>query len=591
MPSSRLTWKLLLIVASASLLSSMILGGALAHWQSQRILGQYDQRLRNAAHLVRNVLSRQMLDHRADLQSVVRALAQQTPLRFTLVDAEGQVLADSVQDSPGKVSAMEDHRNRPEIMRALAGDEGSVVRESETLGAIFKYHAVPVESGGRLIGVLRVGVPVSRIDRETHVAKRWIWGLVLGAALAGLVILYPLLRYILRPLPALTEASQAIASGDYDHRVYVANRDELGQLGRTLNRIGHDLKLRMSQLLQTTDRQSTVLGGMVEGVIAVDERQRVVLANRAAGRLFEFRPEGAVGRPLLEVVRDHALHQAVTTAIFTRQAQRVETRREGSDRLIADVHVNPLPGTPCPGVVLVMHDTTELHRLESLRRDFVTNASHELKTPLSSIKAYAETLRNGAIGDPEASDKFLGRIEEQADRLHRLILDMLTIARIESAQQVFEIVSVDVGEAADTCVEDCRQAAEAKNIRLSVEANQSPCSVRADREGLREILNNLVDNAIKYTPPGGAVVIRWRCDHGVCRLEVEDTGIGIGDEDRKRVFERFYRVDKARSRELGGTGLGLSIVKHLSQAFGGKVSVASEPGIGSTFSVELPMAE
>jgi len=284
------------------------------------------------------------------------------------------------------------------------------------------------------------------------------------------------------------------------------------------------------------------------------------------------------------------VYEAVMTALETRQPQRLETRREGLERLYIDIHAQPLPGDPCPGVVLVMHDTTELRRLESLRRDFVANVSHELKTPLTSIKAYTETLRNGAMNDPETSQRFLERIEEQSDRLHHLIMDMLMLARIESDQQAFEIAPIDVAEVVASCVEDRRPAAEAKGISLCVESNQAPCRVRADREGLREILDNLVDNAIKYTPERGRVTVRWRTDGPMAQIAVEDTGIGIKQEDQRRVFERFYRVDKARARELGGTGLGLSIVKHLTQSFGGKVRVESEPGKGSTFTVELPIA-
>jgi two-component system phosphate regulon sensor histidine kinase PhoR len=380
---------------------------------------------------------------------------------------------------------------------------------------------------------------------------------------------------------------------------------------------------------------------MIEGVIAVDERRRIVLANRAAGLLFEFRPSTVEGRPLLEVVRNHAVHEAVTTALATSQPQRLEAKsgvvRGSPDPAPSgtvgrpattgdhpgtrhvDIHVQPLPGQPCPGVVLVIHDTTELRRLESLRRDFIANVSHELKTPLSSIKAYTETLRNGALEDRETSQKFLARIEEQTDRLHHLIMDMLMLARIESDQHVFEIVAVDVPEVVASCLEDHRPAAEAKHISLSIEADPLPCQARADREGLREILNNLIDNAIKYTPEGGQVSVSWRCDGStiqhpaiaecsrlaprdevplaeredytcVVQIAVRDTGIGIKPEDQRRVFERFYRVDKARSRELGGTGLGLAIVKHLVQSFGGNIRVESEPGQGSTFTVELPAA-
>ena len=440
------------------------------------------------------------------------------------------------------------------------------------------------------------------------VARRWIWGLVAGESVCVFGLACWLIGQIIRPVASLNEAADAIAAGDYEQRVYVPSRDELGALAGTLNRMSQALGTRMAQLSQTAARQSTALGGMIEGVIAVDARQRIVLANEAAGRLYGFRPAEIEGRALLEVVRNHALHAAVTTGLSTGQPQRIETQRAGAQKLHVNFHIQPLPGEPCPGVVLVIHDTTELRRLESIRRDFVANVSHELKTPLSSIKAYTETLQNGA--DAETTQRFLARIEEQADRLHHLILDMLMLARIESDHQAFEIVSVDVAEVVRACLESQCPAAEAKRITLTVHSNDAPgdtaCRVRADREGLREILDNLVDNGIKYTPEGGAVTIAWRSGEQGARseeqtssiqhpassiqLSVTDTGIGIKPQDQERVFERFYRVDKARSRELGGTGLGLSIVKHLVQAFGGKVAVESTPGAGSTFTVELPAA-
>jgi two-component system phosphate regulon sensor histidine kinase PhoR len=440
--------------------------------------------------------------------------------------------------------------------------------------------------------------------------RGWIWSLVAVESLAVFGLAYWLIGLIVHPIESLNQAANAIAAGNYQHRVYVPNRDELGTLATTLNHMSQMLGMRMSQLSQTADRQSTVLGGMIEGVIAVDPRQRIVLANEAAGRLFNFRPADVEGRTLLEVVRNHALHASVTAGLATGEPQRLETNRTGAQQLHVDIHVQPLPGEPCPGVVLVIHDTTELRRLESIRRDFVANVSHELKTPLSSIKAYTETLRDGPNIDRETNQKFLGRIEEQADRLHHLIMDMLMLARIESDHQAFEITSVDVPDTVRACLEAHRPAAEAKRISLAVNTNGHPAGiparVRADREGLREILDNLVDNAIKYTPEGGQVTITWQpapsssaihhpsspISHpSSLLLSVSDTGIGIKPADQERVFERFYRVDKARSRELGGTGLGLSIVKHLAQSFGGRVWVESTPEQGSTFTVELPAAQ
>jgi two-component system phosphate regulon sensor histidine kinase PhoR len=250
----------------------------------------------------------------------------------------------------------------------------------------------------------------------------------------------------------------------------------------------------------------------------------------------------------------------------------------------------PLSAAQSTSVVIVLHDVSELRRLENLRKEFSANVSHELKTPLASIKAYAETLRLGAIEDAEHRLSFVERIEEQAERLHQLIVDMLQLARIEAGQEVFQYTDIPLEEIASAAVELFSGAASAKNIELSVVDGLAALVVRADAEGLRAILNNLIDNAIKYTPAGGRVGVSWSSESGYAVLSVADTGIGIAIRDQARIFERFFRVDKARTRELGGTGLGLSIVKHLSQAFGGDVSVESQEGIGSTFRVKLPLA-
>lgn len=444
-----------------------------------------------------------------------------------------------------------------------------------------------------IVGIL-VSHWVSSVD-DPFKLESWIWLSIAVECVCVCGLSYWIIGRIIRPVTTLNQAAEALATGDYGHRVYVPTRDELGTLARTLNRMSQAMHARTTQLSQTAARQSTVLGGMIEGVVAVDARQRIVLANEAAGRLFDFRPPTAEGRPLLEVIRNHALHEAVTMVLSTSEPQQFEVRRAGPQALCLDIHVQPLPGKPCPGVVVVIHDTTALRRLESIRREFVANVSHELKTPLSSIKAYTETLRNGALRDPDTSQRFLERIEEQAERLHRLIIDMLMLARIESDHQAFEIVSLGVPEIVQASLEDHRGAAEAKHIVMVAQADGQPagaalpCRVRADREGLREILDNLLDNAIKYTPEGGSISVLWRSNGTLAQIAVRDSGIGIKEEDQQRIFERFYRVDKARSRELGGTGLGLSIVKHLAQSMNGTVVVTSDVGRGSTFTVELPV--
>jgi two-component system phosphate regulon sensor histidine kinase PhoR len=591
MPSSRLFWKLLFACAGVNLIATVAIGFILGNWIERELLEQMDRRLRDSALLIR-AESAALLANGAseELQRLVRHFGESTGLRFTLISSDGSVLADSEKETLEDVQRMDNHRDRPELLRAKSHGEGSANRLSATLEEPYHYFAVRADVDGSPVGFIRSAVPVGSIRTQVAHRRRIIWGLICAAFLGVLAVSNWIIGAIVNPISTVTQAAKVLAAGDYQQRVYVPRRDEFGDLAATFNQLGQDLNTRMKQLGQSNERHATVLGGMIEGVIAVDARQRIVLANRAAGRLFDFRPAAVEGRPLLEVVRNHALDQAVSAALASGQPQRLETGRDGDQKLTTDIHVTPLAGDPCPGVVLVMHDVSELRRLETLRRDFIANVSHELKTPLSSIKACAETLRNGALSDPDATQRFLARIEEQSDRLNYLIRDMLSLARIESGQQAFEIGPLDVGEVVNGRVEMHRQAAEARRIQLSIEPGSPSCRVRAEREGLEQILDNLLDNAIKYTPEGGLVTVRWRAADSVVRIEVEDNGIGIREEDRKRVFERFYRVDKARSRELGGTGLGLAIVKHLVQSFGGEISVESEPGEGSTFFVELLMA-
>jgi two-component system phosphate regulon sensor histidine kinase PhoR len=259
-------------------------------------------------------------------------------------------------------------------------------------------------------------------------------------------------------------------------------------------------------------------------------------------------------------------------------------------QLVLSVIASRLPGEPAGGVVMVFHDMTELRRLENLRREFVSNVSHELKTPLASIQAYTDTLLEGALEDPANNRKFLERIEEQAGRLHMLILDVIKIAQVETGREVFEMSAIDIAEMVDECVQDHTALAESKRIQIEIEPPEGDARlhVRADAEGFRTILDNLLDNAIKYTLEDGTVTVSWHENEDRVYLKVADTGVGIPQEHLERIFERFYRVDKARSREMGGTGLGLSIVKHLTQVFGGGIKVESRQGEGSTFTVELP---
>jgi two-component system phosphate regulon sensor histidine kinase PhoR len=414
-------------------------------------------------------------------------------------------------------------------------------------------------------------------------------GVLWLAAAVGIVIsaaaIWTALRRVFAPLEALSDTARQWNAGHGDG---LTPGDDLIVLGSVLSRMERDLSQRVGQVQENSERLQTVLGNMIEGVLAVNSDQRILLANEAGRRLLDFTTPQPVGKPLLSVTRARPVYEAVAQAAAARAPVETEFESPGAHRRTLLLRATCLPGEPSPGVMVVLHDVTELRRLENLRRELVANVSHELKTPLAAIKAYAETLRMGAVNDPEHNLTFVLRIEEQAERLHQMILDMLQIARVEAGTETFEIVAVPLRDVLDECAAHFAEAAAARQVELAVQLPPEGLTARADEEGIRTILSNLMDNAIKYTPPKGRVTLRVTAANATVTLEVQDTGIGIAEKDQARVFERFYRVDKARSRELGGTGLGLSIVKNLAQAFGGSVGLHSAPGQGSIFRVTLP---
>ena len=420
-----------------------------------------------------------------------------------------------------------------------------------------------------------------------------IGGAAAATALGGLALSARLARRLGRPVAGLIGVIEKLGEGASGQRAFSEGRDEIGELVRAFNGMSERLDARIARLEEDRQQLRTILSGMVEGVVALDANQRILYANERATYLLGLPWQAPVGRRLWEVVRHRPLLEVVQRALDTSEPQHEELSWNGTAVRSLTVHAARLPGLPPRGAVLVLHDTTELRRLERLRQEFVANVSHELKTPLSVIKVCAETLLDGAADDPQHRANFLDQIASQSNRLHALILDLLSLARIESGAEVFDIQPIAVGEVVSDCLERLRTKAEAKRQTLEVVPPEGAetVTVQADEEAIEQILDNLLDNAVKYTPEGGRVSVRWRREGPDVCLEVSDTGIGIPASDLPRIFERFYRVDKARSREMGGTGLGLSIVKHLTQAMHGSVRAASRPGQGTTFTVCLPCAD
>jgi len=442
--------------------------------------------------------------------------------------------------------------------------------------------------GSLMLGVALVLLFAWPASRFANAPAGTRWLLAFGAASLAAPVSYWLARGILMPVRQLTDTSRTLTAREHGSSHVFGARDELGELTHAFAQMQSELSRRVTELQEQNKRLATVLSGMVEGVLAVDAAHRVLLANDACRSLLGLSHVEVVGRPLLEVARNTELNAAVSEVFQHQEPCRREITLAGSPRRVISLLATALPPEPTRGVVIVLHDITELRRLERLRREFVANVSHELKTPLSSIKAYAETLRMGAVHDPQHNLGFVERISEQAERLHRLIVDLLQLARVEAGQEVFQMKHVDLATVVERGLAQHRQLADQKNITVCVEPASKSVTVWGDSDGLFTILSNLLDNAVKYTPTGGQITVRWYLDGLRAVWEVQDTGIGIAPEDQERVFERFYRADRARSPELGGTGLGLAIVKHLAQAFGGSIELRSQLRQGSTFRVLLP---
>jgi two-component system phosphate regulon sensor histidine kinase PhoR len=591
---SVLFWKLLLAFSLLSITAILLLTWLFSNAYEALLERELSQRITAAATMAGDLLADRWPSEPDDrLQDQIRRLGKETGVRLTLLAPDGAMLADSELADAAEVRTAENHADRTEIVAAMKNGSGTARRTSPTIGQRYHYFAKRIDREGKPVGVVRAALPTAPLLAEAAGLNRRVWTIGGMLALAAAALAYWVAARLTDPLRSLSFAAEALAAGKYEHRMPIpaGQHDELTTLAASLNEVGRRLAQREGQLRSTSQTQATVLEAMTESVIAVDRSEKVLFANASAARALGFNAARVEGHPLLEAVRSHELRAVVQQALRTRKPGNSEIAWRGKPQRIFDVLATPLPGDPLPGVVIVLRDVSEVKRLEQMRQQFIANVSHELKTPLSSIKAYTETLLGGAMKDPVHGQRFLERIDEQAGRLHQLIMDMLSLARIESSQAPLELTNVSLGRVVQRTVIDHERLAASKQVTLENRIGETTIGVRADEEALRQILNNLIDNAVKYTPAGGRVTVTGRVEGPVVLCEVTDTGPGIPAEHHSRLFERFYRVDKARSRELGGTGLGLSIVKHLTQAMGGSVQVTSQVGQGSTFTVRLPIGE
>lgn len=542
-----------------------------------------------AAHLVEQAAS----SHDGGLEDFDRwdrladDLGQRARARVSFIRTDGAVIGDSAVPS-SHLPWIENHIERPEVQGALVGTEGSGIRFSTTMNRRMLYAAAPFRQHGEVVGVARVGLPLTEVDDFLSGLHRTLFFASLLAVVMAIVLSTAGAHWASRSARMLAEAARRMADGDLSVRSGGRGTDEFAELGRSLDSMATSLSASLEALRSERDRLGSILEGMQEGVLVLDGENRVALLNPALREMLLLESD-VENRPASEVLR-----QAELLAIFGRArvgkspvAEEVELSGIKPRRLL--VRAQTLPGEET-SLLAVLVDVTDLRRLETLRRDFVANASHELRTPVTAIRSAAETLQEAASQDPEGAKIFMQIIERNAERLHQLVQDLLDLSRIESREFRLDPEPLDLATSIDHATGLIIERARRKGIRVDPEVARHRPPVLADRRALEQVLANLLDNAIKYCPSGARVTVRGEEEGDFVRLSVVDTGPGIEPTHLPRLFERFYRVDAGRSREVGGTGLGLAIVKHLVDAMGGTVAVESTPGKGTTFSFTLPRA-
>jgi two-component system phosphate regulon sensor histidine kinase PhoR len=578
----------LLVIVAALLATGIYVSRSMRDFHLRRTGESLAADARLVEHMLRDF---EITAREAGIDSLCKDLGRTAGTRATVVLASGRVIGDS-DEAPGR---MENHADRPEFAGALSGGTGRATRFSDTLRRREMYVAVPIRRGDAVVGAVRISMPLTAIDDKLRGFQlRIALGGIVAAVLAGIAS-YAVARRISRPLDEIKRGVERFAGNDLSYRLPVFRLDEAGELAERLNELAERLDERIRAEVGQRNEQEAVLASMVEGLVAVDMEERIMRLNRAAASFLEASPEGAVGRSIQEVVRNPELQQFVQRALSSDDPIEGDIALRGAlgDRFL-QAHGAELRGAEGRriGAVIVLNDVTRLQRLEEVRRDFVANVSHELKTPITSIKGFIETLRDGSAHDAVDAKKFLDIIAKQADRLNSIIEDLLFLSRLEQngTRGGVSLERVPLRAVLLEAMEICGRAAKEKGVVLEIDCPES-IEATINPVLVEQALVNLIDNAVTYSDAGRSVAIAARREPGGLRIDVVDHGCGIEREHLARIFERFYRVDKARSRTRGGTGLGLSIVKHIVHAHGGSVSVESVPGSGSTFTINLPQSE
>ncbi len=580
----------ILLGCLAVVLTTLTFTGILLHYQLKpRMLAQYESALGQQAIILREVLSDrwapelppETVDFLAD------EMGRKLNMRLTLIGPDGAVLGDS--EVPfNSLAALDNHGARPEVLKALDQGQGVSIRHSATLGVDLLYLATTLNTPQNPKLIIRLALPLREVRQTLMGVRKRILVISLLGVLLSLAAAYVVALRISRPVRELTRTTRLITAGKHSTRVRRYPANEIGILGRAFDRMADHLEEEIRQATNGRNRIEGILKAMVEGVLVLDAEGRIVLANRSVEEFFGLSGDSR-GHRFSEIIRHAKVVEIVSRVLEGEAHATEEIWTVGPERRALDIHAVRLADGPGNGgSVVVFNDVTELKKIDEIRRDFVANLSHDIRTPLAAIRGAVETVLSGAGKDPQQAERFLKMIERQVNRIQVLSEDLLSLARLERGLEGANFKQVEVASLLEAGLSASRSMAEDKGVALESETPAQGVHIFADRARLEEALANLIDNAVKYTEPGGRVRVATEFDNREVRFVVLDTGPGISAEHVDRIFERFYRVDKARSRENGGTGLGLAIVKHAVQLHGGRVEVDSTPGKGSVFTLIIP---
>lgn len=527
----------------------------------------------------------------SEIDNTCKVLGKTGKTRITIILPDGQVIGDS-DENP---AVMKNHSDRPEFIAVMKTGIGKSVRFSNTVSKNMMYLAIPIKQDDKILAVVRTSIPITVIDQElTKLYKRVLWAGLIIAVCAAVVSLF-ISRKLSRPIEEMKEMAKRFASGDFSQSLSLPGATELAELAKALNEMAQQLSSRIDTIIEDKNQTQAILSSMIEGVMAVDAEGRIVSLNGACADFLDIEQMQAVGRNVEEIVRNSELQQFIQNTLQGKdQSDATDVLVINDGERFLQFHGTSLTDSKGQGngAVIVLHDITRIHRLEEVRRDFVANVSHELKTPITSIKGFVETLQEGALNNPQEAVRFLEIIARHADRLNAIVDDLLSLSRLEedSEKRRLFFENTYLKPVLASALELAKIKAEKKNIIVELVCDES-IAAKINSALVEQAVLNLIDNAVKYSNDNSNVKIIVQKQEKDVLISVCDQGYGIEKQHLSRIFERFYVVDKSRSRKLGGTGLGLSIVKHISQVHGGSVTVESKVNEGSTFTINLPLSD